>query len=106
MNGKTIHVVQRSPPSAHAASASGGASGSTAEPGPARDQRPRIISHNMEPNSFMVGSFSLPQDATDVNQVHVSILAVNSVSVSSPLLSSCDIIGLMLKFKNDFMLGF
>ena len=67
MNGKTIHVVQRSPPSARAASAAG-ASSSAAEPGPARDERPR-----MDGNSFVVGSFSIPPDAADVNQVHVSM---------------------------------
>jgi len=68
VNGKTIHVVQRSPPSARAASASG-ASSSAAEPGPTRGERPR-----MDGSSFVVGSFSLPPDATDVNQVHVSML--------------------------------
>lgn len=69
VNGKTIHVVQRSPPSARAASASGAAS-SAAEAGPTRGERSR-----MDGSSFVVGSFSLPPDATDVNQVHVSMLS-------------------------------
>lgn len=71
VNGKTIHVVQRSPPSAQAASAAG-ASGSAAEPGHARGERPR-----MDGNSFVVGSFSIPPDATDVNQVHVSMIILH-----------------------------
>jgi len=66
VNGKTIHVVQRSPPSARAASGAGPSS-SAAEPGRARDERPR-----MDGSNFVVGSFSLPPDASDVNQVHVS----------------------------------
>ena len=68
VNGKTIHVVQRSPPSARAASAAS-ASSNAAEAGAARDERQR-----MDGNSFVVGSFSLPPDAADVNQVHVSML--------------------------------
>lgn len=67
MNGKTIHVVQRSPSSARAASATG-ASSSAAEPGQVRGERPR-----MDGNSFVVGSFSLPPDA---NEVHVSMFAL------------------------------
>jgi len=74
VNGKTVHVVQRSPPSARAAAAaassgSAAAAGSS-EPGLGRDEhRTRV-----EGNSFVVGSFSLPPDTTDVNQVHVSKL--------------------------------
>jgi len=68
VNGKTIHVVQRSPPSAQSASAAG-ASSSAAESGRGRGERQR-----MDGNSFVVGSFSIPPDATDVNQVHVSII--------------------------------
>jgi len=68
VNGKTIHVVQRSPPSARAAS-DNGATSSAAEPGQTRGERRR-----MEGNSFVVGSFSIPPDATDVNQVHVGIV--------------------------------
>jgi len=68
VNGKTIHVVQRSPPSAQAANASA-ASSSAAEAGQPRGERRR-----MDGNSFVVGSFSLPPDATDVNQVHVSMI--------------------------------
>jgi len=68
VNGKTVHVVQRSPPSAQAASASP-ASSSAAEAGPPRGERRR-----MDGNSFVVGSFSLPPDSADVNQVHVSMI--------------------------------
>jgi len=72
VNGKTVHVVQRSPPAARPASAAE-ASSSATEPGPARDERSR-----MDGNSFVVGSFSLPPDAADVNQVHVSMLVLTS----------------------------
>jgi len=76
VDGKTIHVVQRSPPSVQAASA-GGASGSAAEAGAQGRGGERL---RAEGNSFVVGSFSLPSDAhypADVNQVHVSTAIVH-----------------------------
>ena len=92
MNGKTIHVVQRTPPSARAASAAGLSSSAT-EPGQAPGERPR-----MDGSSFVVGSFSIPPDATDMNQVHVSMLTVHAT------LSAIALNKPMLKFNDDFYL--
>ena len=67
--------MQRSPPPAHTAGASG-APASAAEPG----AQPRGERPHMDGNSFVVGSFSLPSDAhypADVNQVHVSTILLH-----------------------------
>jgi len=91
VNGKTIHVVQRSPPSARAATATN-VSGSGAEAGEARAERP-----SLDGSSFVVGSFSIPPDATDVNQVHVSMF-ITQTSLHVLVLKK-----LILKFTEYFI---
>ena len=67
MNGKTIHVVQRPPPQAQAQAASSDGAGTSR--GLERDDR---VHH--EANSFVLGSFSLPGEASDPTHVQVTLI--------------------------------
>jgi hypothetical protein len=56
VNGKTIHVVQKPPPTVHSATST------HAEPAPGRN-REEMTRH--EGSSFVLGSFSVPSDSAD-----------------------------------------
>lgn len=63
-----MHVVQRPPPSSRNQA---GATGVGAPPGRGQHHDGRGVPRAGETNSFVLGSFSLPADSADPNQVQV-----------------------------------
>jgi hypothetical protein len=72
-----IHVVQRPPPSTRPPGTSGTSTNTTSTSGSGGVPRGGDV------NSYVVGSFTIPSDIIDPNQVQVIIISLKS---SSPLI--------------------